>query len=110
MELTAVIAALEAIDADARRRREEIELHTDSQYVQKGITLWISNWIRRGWVTTAKTPVKNRDLWQRLQTVTERLSVHWVWVKGHAGIELNELCDALVQKEIARITESAAER
>jgi ribonuclease HI len=104
MELTAVIDALERIDSDPATRHEPIELHTDSQYVQKGITEWIDGWIRKGWVTASKSPVKNKELWQRLKAVSDRLTIQWIWVKGHAGVELNELCDRLVQEEIARIT------
>lgn len=104
MELTAVIAALEEIDSDASLRSQAIEIHTDSQYVQKGITVWIESWLKRGWITASKTPVKNRELWQRLKAVADRLQVSWKWVKGHAGIELNELCDQLVQEEIRQMT------
>ncbi len=103
MELTAVISALESIAADPALRGREVELHTDSQYVQKGMTEWIEGWIRKGWVTASKTPVKNRELWQQLKAVADQLDVRWNWVKGHAGVELNELCDRLVQEEIARI-------
>lgn len=110
MELTAVIKALEAIDSQESLRRTEIELHTDSRYVQRGISEWIAAWIARGWTTSAKTPVKNRDLWQRLKAVSDGLTVRWIWVRGHVGVELNELCDQLVGAEIARLQRSAKGR
>jgi len=103
MELTAVINALEAVDRDPQLRSRAVELHTDSQYVQKGMSEWISSWIAKGWVTAAKTVVKNKDLWQRLKAVSDRLKVEWVWVRGHVGVELNELCDQMVRSEIASL-------
>ena len=92
MELTAVIRALEALS-----RRCSVRLHTDSQYVQKGITLWIHSWKRRGWRTAAKQPVKNVDLWQRLDELvaTSGHVVDWRWVRGHNGDPGNERADAL---------------
>ena len=107
MELTAVIQALETIDADGSLRTCEAELHTDSQYVQKGMSQWVESWIARGWVTASKTPVKNKELWQRLKSVADRLTVRWNWVRGHVGVELNEQCDRLVGEEIARIKSSS---
>lgn len=106
MELTAVIRALEAVEADESLRAHAVELHTDSQYVQKGMSEWIQGWIARGWLTSSKTPVKNKDLWQRLKKVADRLTVRWIWVRGHVGIELNELCDHLVGKEIDQLDAS----
>lgn len=99
MELTAVISALEySIDNGLK----QIELLTDSQYVKNGITLWISNWKRKGWRTAGGDPVKNKEYWEKLENLNSRLSVEWQWVKGHAGIEGNELCDSLVRQESAK--------
>ena len=100
MELTAVIRALEHINSIDAWSEATIELNTDSQYVQKGITQWITSWIRNGWMTSAKKPVKNRDLWQPLKYVSDELQVEWKWVRGHDGQEFNEKCDAMVRKEI----------
>jgi len=101
MELQAVIAALQYIRGVGKV--PEISIHTDSQYVQKGITEWIKEWKSRGWKTSAKKPVKNQDLWQRLDTLSAGLSITWVWVKGHAGNKYNERCDLLTQKAIASL-------
>jgi ribonuclease HI len=90
MELTAVIRALEALNRPCK-----VRLHTDSQYVQKGITAWIIDWKRRGWRTADKKPVKNVDLWQRLDALAAQHDIEWLWVKGHAGHEGNERADAL---------------
>ena len=90
MEMTAVIRAREALSRPCR-----IKLHTDSQYVMKGITAWIVDWKRRGWRTADKKPVKNVDLWQRLDTLVAQHEIEWIWVKGHAGIPGNERADAL---------------
>ena len=95
MELTAVIEALTAL-----KRRSEVVLHTDSQYVQKGITEWIHGWKARGWRTAAKEPVKNVDLWKRLDDIAGQHDIDWVWVKGHAGHEGNERADALANKGV----------
>jgi ribonuclease HI len=95
MELTAVIRALEAL-----KRPSVVRIHTDSQYVQKGITSWIHNWKRRGWRTAEKTPVKNEDLWRRLDELASAHRVEWIWVKGHAGHEGNERADALANMGI----------
>jgi ribonuclease HI len=83
---------------------EKITLYTDSQYVQKGITQWIHSWKRNNWRTSGKEPVKNRDLWQRLDLLSSGLPLNWVWVKGHAGNPLNERCDALTQKAIKSVS------
>ena len=80
MEMTAVIEALAALEP-----RSKVRLHTDSQYVQKGISEWIHAWKRRGWKTADKQPVKNVDLWQRLDALAAQHDVEWIWVKGHAG-------------------------
>ena len=100
MELTAVIRALEDIATLDTWREATIELNTDSQYVHKGITQWIAGWMRNGWMTSAKKPVKNRDLWQLLKSITDQLHVEWCWVRGHDGHEYNERCDALVREEM----------
>jgi ribonuclease HI len=101
MELTAVIRALEAAKGE-RLNGEEVSVATDSQYVQKGITAWILTWKRNGWRTSGKEPVKNRDLWERLDELSSELTPRWTWVKGHAGHPENEECDALVQEAIKR--------
>jgi ribonuclease HI len=90
MELRAVIEALNAL-----KRPCEVVLHTDSQYVQKGISEWIHGWKARGWKTSAKEPVKNADLWQALDAAQARHAVEWRWVRGHAGHDGNERADAL---------------
>ena len=90
MELMGAISALEALNRPCR-----VELHTDSQYVRNGITQWISGWKARGWRTAAKEPVKNEDLWRRLDEARLRHEVDWRWVKGHNGHPLNERADAL---------------
>ncbi len=95
MELTAVIRALESL-----RRRCAVRVYTDSQYVQKGISEWIKDWKRRGWRTAGKTPVKNVDLWQRLDALAQDHEVEWHWVRGHAGHEGNERADALANRAI----------
>lgn len=90
MELTAVIEALSAL-----KRPCEVILHTDSQYVQKGITEWIHGWKARGWRTASKSPVKNADLWQALDAAQMKHRVDWRWVRGHAGHDGNERADEL---------------
>lgn len=101
MELTAVIEALASL---SRQTSEPTRLivHTDSQYVKNGITVWIHGWLRNGWRTAAGKPVKNVEYWKRLKELADAALVEWKWVPGHAGVELNELCDALVQTEIAK--------
>jgi ribonuclease HI len=101
MELTAVIEALASL-----KRRCNVVLHTDSQYVQLGITEWIPNWIRRGWKTADKKPVKNADLWQRLHELAARHDVHWRWVKGHAGVDGNERADELANRGVESLSAS----
>ena len=103
MELTAVIKSLEAILRDPELVKESIDLHTDSQYVKNGITSWINNWIRNGWRTAAKKPVKNKELWMELKEVSDQLNVNWKWVRGHAGDPLNEACDSMVKEEMMKI-------
>jgi len=95
MELTAVIEGLLALE-----KRTQVLVYTDSQYVQKGISEWIHAWKRRGWRTADKKPVKNVDLWQKLDEVAHRHDVKWHWVKGHAGHPENERADALANKGI----------
>lgn len=90
MELTAVIRALEAL-----KRSSRVRIHTDSQYVQKGISVWIHDWKKRGWKTADKKPVKNVELWLRLDELAAQHHVDWIWVKGHAGHPGNERADAL---------------
>jgi ribonuclease HI len=92
MELMAAISALEAM-----KRPCAVELHTDSQYVKNGITSWIHNWKRNGWRTADKKPVKNEDLWKRLDEALAIHKVDWRWVKGHAGHAMNERADALAR-------------
>lgn len=95
MELTAAIMALETLTRPCR-----VDLHTDSKYVMDGITGWIHGWKARGWKTADKKPVKNEDLWKRLDAARARHDVKWHWVKGHAGHALNERADALANRGI----------
>jgi len=90
MELMAAIVALETLT-----RPSHVRLHTDSQYVQKGVHEWMPQWIRRGWKTADKKPVKNADLWQRLQSAIAHHKVEFIWVRGHDGHPENERADAL---------------
>jgi len=96
MELMAAIAALEALD-----RPSTLTVITDSVYVKDGITKWIFGWKKKGWKTAAKKPVKNEDLWKRLDTATTRHDVTWEWVKGHAGHPENERADELAREGMA---------
>ncbi|SHL94543.1 ribonuclease HI [Vreelandella subglaciescola] len=95
MELMAAISALRTLNTPC-----EIALWTDSQYVRQGITQWIHNWLKRGWKTAAKQPVKNAELWQALHAETQRHRVEWHWVKGHSGHPGNERADALANQAI----------
>jgi ribonuclease HI len=95
MELMAAIQALEALTRPCR-----VDLHTDSKYVMQGITEWIRGWKARGWKTAEKKPVKNDDLWRRLDEARSRHDVKWHWVKGHAGHALNERADGLANRGI----------
>ena len=104
MELTAAIAALEALKRPCR-----VELHTDSQYLRGGVTTWIHAWKRNGWRAADKKPVKNDDLWRRLDAAAERHEVDWRWVKGHAGDEMNERADALARQGMAPFLPGKAE-
>jgi ribonuclease HI len=100
MELMAAIRALEAL-----KRQCNVELTTDSTYVRNGITEWLSDWKRRGWKTAAKKPVKNIDLWKRLDEAVARHEVEWHWVKGHSGHPENERADRLANAAIDRLRE-----
>jgi ribonuclease HI len=102
MELTAVIRALEELSLRPELKDLPVTLSTDSQYVQKGITEWILAWVKNGWRTSAKKPVKNVELWKELWTLSRARAVAWHWVMGHAGDRWNEACDRLVQEEIKR--------
>jgi ribonuclease HI len=99
MELMAVISALEALPA-LGAGEGRITVYTDSQYVQKGITQWIHTWKRNNWRTGGKTPVKNQDLWQRLDALAGRYRLVWAWIRGHAGNEMNERCDRMTREAI----------
>jgi len=96
MELMAAIQALETLS-----RPVLVKLHTDSSYLRNGILTWMPNWLRNGWLTADKKPVKNADLWQRLSEATQAHQVEWVWVKGHAGDPGNERADALANRGMA---------
>jgi ribonuclease HI len=100
MELTAAIEALTAL-----KRGSRVRLHTDSKYVMDGLTKWIHGWKRNGWKTADKKPVKNADLWQRLDEANQRHEVEWRWVKGHAGDPMNERADALARAGIRSLRE-----
>ena len=102
MELMAAIAALEAL-----REPCDVILTTDSQYVRQGIMDWLSNWIRRGWKTAGGDPVKNRDLWERLQAASAPHTIDWRWVKGHSGHPENERVDVLARTVAEQIRDKA---
>jgi ribonuclease HI len=97
MELMAVIRALEAL-----KRPVQVRVTTDSQYVRQGVTQWVSRWKRNGWLTADRRPVKNQDLWERLDRAASAHRVQWHWVKGHAGHPENERADALANRGIPR--------
>jgi ribonuclease HI len=99
MELTAVIRALEALKRPARAR-----VYTDSQYVRRGILEWVSAWKRRGWLTADRKPVKNQDLWLRLDALAAGHAIEWHWVPGHAGVPGNERVDRLANEAIDAMT------
>ncbi len=102
MELTAAIEALRALKEPC-----EVSLTTDSTYVKDGITQWLTNWKKNGWKTAAKKPVKNQDLWQQLDEQASRHQVEWRWVKGHSGHPENERADALANRGMDDLRESA---
>lgn len=95
MELTAAIKALESLSRPCR-----VMITTDSQYLVKGMTEWLSGWVRRGWINSKREPVLNRDLWERLLELTNKHQVRWIWVRGHNGHAENERCDALARSAI----------
>ena len=98
MELLAAIVGLEAL-----KKPCDVELTSDSKYLVDAFNQkWVDGWIKKGWKGANKQPVKNQDLWQQLDELNSNLNVEWNWVKGHAGIEYNEICDQLCQKEIAK--------
>jgi ribonuclease HI len=103
MELTAAIEALEAL-----KRPCAVHLHTDSNYLKGGITSWIANWKRNGWRTADKKPVKNAELWQRLDAAAARHQIDWRWVKGHSDDVMNERADALARKGIKSVSNGRA--
>jgi ribonuclease HI len=98
MELTAVIEGLRGL-----KRACRVRVHTDSQYVQKGIQEWLVNWKRKGWKTSTGQPVKNRDLWEALDRLASEHHVEWHWVRGHAGHEGNERADALANRGVEKV-------
>lgn len=97
MEMTAVIRALEML-----KQPSMVTVHTDSQYVQKGISEWLPGWKKRNWRTAAGQPVKNQDLWQQLDALSQRHTIAWKWVKGHAGHPENERADALANQGVTQ--------
>jgi ribonuclease HI len=103
MELLAVIKALQEIHPSCQEECKQIDIYTDSQYVQKGISEWIVNWLKKDWHNSAKKPVKNKDLWQELLSLTEKLPLTWHWIKGHAENEYNNACDKRVKQEIKKL-------
>ena len=98
MEMQAAIEALRALSEPC-----QVELFTDSQYLRKGVSEWLNVWKARGWKTAEKLPVKNQDLWQQLDVLVAGHTIHWRWLKGHAGHKLNERCDELAGAEIAKL-------
>ena len=98
MEMRAVIEALRALKTPVEAR-----VHTDSQYVQKGISEWIHGWKRRGWKTSNKEPVKNEDLWRELDRLAAQHRIEWIWVKGHAGHPENERADQLARRGVEQV-------
>jgi ribonuclease HI len=103
MELQAAIEALRAL-----RRPAPVELYTDSQYLRNGITEWLPNWKRRGWLTASKRPVKNVDLWRELDSLAARQTIAWHWVRGHSGDPDNERCDQLANEQIRKLRREIA--
>ncbi len=99
MEMQAVIEALGMLKEACR-----VRVHTDSEFLRNGITVWIHGWKRNGWRTTGRQPVKNRDLWEAIDEFSQKHQIEWVWVKGHAGHAENERCDELARQEIVKNT------
>ena len=106
MELTAAIEALSFVKADENLNCEAIDFYTDSQYVQRGATEWMALWKERRWRNSDRMPVRNKDLWEKLDELTQGMSIEWFWVRGHAGNEYNEMCDALTKEAVAALTGS----
>ena len=108
MELSAVIKALEAYKKLSLENKDlcswKVRVFTDSGYVKNGITAWISVWLENGWKTANKKDVKNKELWITLKNLSDQINPEWKWVKGHSGDKWNEECDALVNKEIKKLT------
>jgi ribonuclease HI len=102
MELYAAVAALEALTKQ-KLSPESVTVYTDSQYVQKGMTDWINGWKQNGWRTSDRKPVKNQELWLRLDELAPKFAVKWQWVRGHTGNEFNERCDQMTQEAIASL-------
>ena len=102
MELTAAISALDAVLKNPLWHGKKVQVYSDSQYVKNGITSWILNWKKNGWKTAAKKPVLNKELWVALDSLYGQLDVEWKWVKGHAGVKYNEMCDSLCKMEMEK--------
>ena len=102
MELLAVIRALEALN-----KPSDVRIHTDSQYVQKGISEWIHAWKKRNWLTADRKPVKNDDLWRELDLLAQRHRIEWLWVRGHAGHDGNEYADKLANQGVRTVLKSS---
>jgi ribonuclease HI len=100
MEMLAVIRALEML-----KRPSTVQVHTDSQYVQKGVSEWLPGWKKRGWRTAAGKPVKNKDLWQELDDLSQKHHIEWNWVRGHAGHPENERADALANRGVLKASQ-----
>ena len=98
MEMTAAIVALKELS-----QPYQVTLTTDSQYLVKGMTEWIHNWIKKGWLTASRQPVKNKELWQKLHSLSKKHKITWIWVKGHAGHPENERCDQLANEAMDSI-------
>ena len=98
MEMTAAIVALKELS-----QPYQITLTTDSQYLVKGMTEWIHNWVKKGWLTASRQPVKNKELWQELHSLSKQHKITWIWVKGHAGHPENERCDQLANEAMENI-------
>lgn len=101
MEMIAAIKALEAL-----KRPCKVSITTDSQYLMNGITRWLKNWKKRGWMTSQNTPVKNADLWQQLDALASRHQVEWKWIRGHRGHEDNEKADSLARKALKKFAKN----
>lgn len=103
MELMAAITALTVVRNTPSFAGRSVIVNIDSQYVKNGITTWIKSWKQKGWKTADKKPVKNQDLWVQLDELNAGLNVTWNWVKGHAGVEYNEICDSLCRMEMDKL-------